>query len=237
LGGLALDGEFPEDFAATLEAALQSRWSPALVIPISRHAASMRASSAPLIAVQGTGPSARDLAEMGIRAGLQPSRWIVALDDDLCANLFQKNADALATWRRIASYLKFAEDHAEWRPFAPFGNLGIIVDAAAKDPETIDDYLNLAMRRHVPYGLIRRSDLSAASIESYPASLRTHFGRFEWAVHRADEGNAGCGRIKKRVNCYVIVLWIVLSATLSTRPAQSVAVIATIRWNWWKAPL
>jgi len=207
LDGLVLDGEFPADFSASL-----AQRYPGIVIPIARDAASVRASSAPLLAIQGVRPSARDLADMGIRAGasaepwidsniwlvrsfrfgadwrpiwvnqdpnpvsegdyircvadaaLAGGRWIVALDDDLRVKMFHRNADALGTWRRIGSYLKFAEDHADWRQFAPFGNLGIIVDNA-----DLDEYLNLIARRQVPYRLIRRNELNAASLASFKA--------------------------------------------------------------------
>jgi len=209
LDGLVLDGQFPADFASNL------RNYPGIVIPIAQEAASVRMAGAPLVAVQGVRPSARDLADMGIRAGAsaepwidsniwlvrsfrfspdrrpiwisqEPNpvlegdyircvadaavaggRWIVALDDNLRANLFHKNADALGTWRRIASYLKFAEDHEEWRRFAPFGNLGIIIDNTAD----LDEYLNLVARRQVPYRLIRRDELSGASLASFKAVL------------------------------------------------------------------
>jgi hypothetical protein len=172
-----------------------------------------------LLAVEGVRPNARDLADMGIRAGSsaepwidsnmwlvrsfrlgttwpliwinqQPNsnsqgdyarcvadsavaggRWIVALDDDLRARLFRKDADALATWRRVGTYLKFAEDHAEWRNFAPYGNLGIILDTAGQNPEYSNEYLNLVARRQVPYRVIERSRLSPESLASFQAIL------------------------------------------------------------------
>ena len=106
------------------------------------------------------GDYVRCVADAAVAGG----RWIVALDDDLRVNLFHRNADALGTWRRIGAYLKFAEDHAEWRQFAPFGNLGIVIENA-----DLDEYLNLIARRQVPYRLIRRNELSAASLTSFKA--------------------------------------------------------------------
>lgn len=204
LDGLVLDGEFPSGFAEKL--------GTALVIPIARAADSLRTSKAALLAIEGVRPSARNLSDMGIRAGAsaepwiesniwlvrsfrlgthwrpiwinqQPNpssqgdyvrcvadaavaggRWMVAIDDDLRARLFRKDAGALATWRSIATYLKFSEDHAEWRGFAPYGNLAVILD-------TPDEYLNLLTRRQVPYRLILRSELSAASLSSFQAVL------------------------------------------------------------------
>lgn len=211
LDGLVLDGEFPAGFAGKLGAVL--------VIPIERRASSPRTSKAPLLAMEGVRPSARNLSDMGIRAeasaepwiesniwlvgsfrlgtewrpiwinqqpnpsshgdyvrcvadpALAGGRWMVAVDDDLRARLFRKDADALATWRSIAAYLKFSEDHAEWRRFAPYGNLGVILDIAGKNPDISDEYLNLLTRRHVPYRLILRSELSAASLSTFQAVL------------------------------------------------------------------
>jgi hypothetical protein len=211
LDGLVLDGEFRAGFAEKL--------GTGVVIPIARAAASLRTSNAPLPAIEGVRPSARNLSDMGIRAGAsaepwiesniwlvrsirreadwrpiwvnqQPNpssqgdyvrcvadaavaggRWMVAIDDDLRARLFRKDTEALATWRSIAAYLKFSEDHAEWRSFAPYGNLGVIPDTGGKNPDISDEYLNLLTRRHVPYRLILRSELSAASLSSFQAVL------------------------------------------------------------------
>jgi hypothetical protein len=79
----------------------------------------------------------------------------------------------VATWHSIGACLKFAEDHAEWRSFVPFGNLAIVLDTAAKDPEMADEYLKLVARRQVPYRLIVRSELSAASLAGFRAVLAT----------------------------------------------------------------
>jgi len=211
LDGLVMDGEFPAGFAGKL--------GTTLVIPIERAAATLRTSKAPLLAIEGVRPGARNLSDMGIRAGAsaepwiesniwlagsfhlgteqrpiwinqQPNpssqgdyvrcvadaavaggRWMVAIDDDLRAGLFRRDADALATWRSLAAYLKFSEDHAEWRNFAPYGNLGVVLDMAGKNPDITDEYLNLLTRRHVPYRLILRSELSAASLSSFQAVL------------------------------------------------------------------
>lgn len=212
LDGLVLDGEFPPGFAAKLATV-------PLVIPITRNAASLRTSKAPLLAVQGVRPEARNLSDQGIRAGAsaepwidsniwlvrsfrlgtewrpvwidqQPNpsaqgdyvrcvadaavaggRWMVAIDDDLRAALFRRDVRALAIWRSIAGYLKFSEDHAEWRRFTPYGNLGIILDIAGKNRDMSDEYLNLVARRQVPYRLILRSELTAAAVAGFPAVL------------------------------------------------------------------
>jgi hypothetical protein len=221
LAGLVLDGIFPDGagFARKLEAAFRSRNSAAAVIPIARDPAAVRTAKVPLLAVEGVKPDARDLADMGIRAGpsaqpwidsniwlvrslrLDPGwrpiwvnqapnsssqgdyarcvadaavaggRWIVALGDDLRVRLLRKDADALATWRSVGVYLKFAEDHAEWRTLEPYGNVAFILDTAGENTDYTNEYLNLVARRQVPYRLIERSRLSPTSLGGFQAAL------------------------------------------------------------------
>ncbi len=113
------------------------------------------------------GSYARCVADSAVAGG----RWMVTLGDDLRAGLFRKEADALATWRSVGHYLQFAEDHAEWRSFAPYGNVGIILDTAGQNPEHSNEYLNLVARRQVPYRVIERSQLSPKSLASFQALL------------------------------------------------------------------
>ncbi len=221
LDGLVIETGFPNaaDFAGKVEGALRASGSSALVLAISSDAGAGRTDKVPLRLLEGVRPSARNLADMGIRAtasaepwidsniwlvrsyrsdnerrpvwiSQQPNpaapgdyvrcvadaavgggRWIVALDDELRAKLFRKETDALTTWREIGVYLRFAEDHAQWRSFAPYGNLALIVDSASETPEISNEYLNLVARRQVPYRLVLRSQLSAAALESFQAVL------------------------------------------------------------------
>jgi len=224
LDGLVLEGEFPSGFAGVVTRAMLAASRSAIVIPIAKSPAKLRAAPAPVIAVEGVPPSARNLADMGIRAApssepwiqsniwlvrslrlsgawrpvwisYQPGpgtaadyarsvadaavaggRWIVTLDDDLRVKLRSADAGALATWKRIGACLRFAEEHAEWRRFAPYGRLGIVVDAAA-DPGMTDEYLTLIARRQVPYRLIARSQLDEASLLGFHALLATELAR------------------------------------------------------------
>lgn len=72
LDGLALDGDFPADFAAQATRALAGR----PVIPILQAAPAARTSSAPLLGVEGVSPRARNLADMGIRSAPSSEPWI-----------------------------------------------------------------------------------------------------------------------------------------------------------------
>jgi len=125
------------------------------------------------IGYQPDSGTASDYARSVADAAVAGGRWIVALDDRMRAKLRRRDAAALATWSGIGECLKFAEDHAEWRSFVPFGNLGIILDPASKDPDMADEYLKLVARRQVPYRLIARTGFNAASLAGLRAVLAT----------------------------------------------------------------
>jgi len=221
LDGLVLDGDFSPGFAQEVMRALIPANRSAVVIPVAKDATSIRTGEGPVLAVEGVSPSARNLAEMGIRAApssepwiqsniwlvrsfriapawrsiwisYQPDsgtavdyaravadaavaggRWIAALDDSLRAKLRQNDAAAVSAWQRLGAYLRFAEQHAEWRAFVPYGNLGLILDTASEDPDMADEYLKLVARRQVPYRVILRSDLAKSSLAGLRAVLAT----------------------------------------------------------------
>jgi hypothetical protein len=217
LDGLVLEGEFAPEFPAALHKAAGSM----LVIEIAKDVAPWRWKAAPIIAVAGVAPRARNLSEMGIRgapssepwiesniwlvrsfgldsrsrgvwvssqlehasavdsgravadAAAAGGHWIVSLDDALRAKLRARDALALQAWRRLSSYIKFAESHAAWRDLAPYGNVGIVLDPASTQQGLADEYLNLAARRQVPYRLMARSELKAAAVEKFRALVVT----------------------------------------------------------------
>jgi len=217
LDGLVLDGEFIAEFPAALRRAASSM----LVVEIAKAAVPWRWKPAPIVAVAGVAPSARNLSEMGIRgspssepwiesniwlvrsfglasppprvwissqlenasavdyaravadAAAGGGRWIVSLDDALRAKLRTRDASALEAWRRLTSYLKFAETHAAWRALAPYGNVGIVLDPASTKQDLADEYLTLVTRRQVPYHLVARPGLNAAAVAKFRALLAT----------------------------------------------------------------
>ncbi len=217
LDGLVLEGEFAPEFPATLRKAADSM----LVVEITKNAAPWRWKPAPIVAVAGVGPNARNLSEMGIRgapssepwiqsniwlvrsfglaspsrplwissqlenasavdyaravadAATAGGRWIVSLDDALRAKLRARDAAALEVWRHLSSYLKFAESHPAWRALAPYGNVGIVLDSASTKQDPADEFLNLATRRQVPFRLVARSGLSAATVAKFRALVAT----------------------------------------------------------------
>ncbi len=214
LEGLVADGHFPAGYIEKLEKALSAAKSSSVLIPIWRNSARARISRGSVVALAGASPSARNLADMGIRgapssepwieaniwrvrslrldqgqkaiwisyqpdsgsaqeyaryvadAAVAGGRWIVALDDGLRARWSKNEAGALTTWQQIVTFLKFGEEHPEWRRSPSFGNLGIILDVANPDADIADEYMNLVARRQVAYRVILRSQLSAAGLAS-----------------------------------------------------------------------
>ena len=211
LDGLVLEGDFTPGFPAAIRKVAGSM----VVIEIAKDPGAWRWKSAPIVAVAGATPSARNLSEMGIRgtpssepwiesniwlvrsfgldspwrpvwvsseiekasdvdyaqavadAAAAGGRWIVSLDDALRAKLRAQDASALEVWRGISSYLKFAEAHAARA--APYGNVGIVLDSANPEQDQVDEYMNLATRRQVPYRLLGRSRLNADAISKLRA--------------------------------------------------------------------
>lgn len=62
-------------------------------------------------------------------AALSGARWIVALDEDFEKRLLAREESALKTWRRMGAYLRYFEEHREWRSWPPHGGLSMVQDA------------------------------------------------------------------------------------------------------------
>ena len=125
------------------------------------------------ISSQLESPSAVDYARAVADAAAAGGRWIVSLDDVLRAKLRAQDTSAIETWQRVSTYMKFTEGCAAWRAVAPYGNVGILLDPASTKPELIDEYLKLATRRQVPYHLVERSGLNAATVAKFRAIVAT----------------------------------------------------------------
>jgi hypothetical protein len=126
------------------------------------------------------GTYARSIADAAAASG----RWIVTLDDDLRAGLLRREAGAMAAWRGIGADLAFFEGRPEWRSFAPFGNVGIVLDSQAPALANSEEYLNLVARRRIPYRVIDRAQLGPSSLTGLRAVLA-----FDLAPATAPERN------------------------------------------------
>jgi len=118
---------------------------------------------------------ATDYARAVADAAAAGGRWLISLDDALRARLLARDASAVEVWRRLASYVKFADTHAAWRDLSPFGNVGIVLDPASTHPDLADEYLKLAVRRQVPYQLLSRSELNATALAKFRAIVAIEF--------------------------------------------------------------
>jgi hypothetical protein len=117
--------------------------------------------------VDSPGAYVKSIADAAAAGG----RWIVALDDGLRPRLLRRDSDALAIWRSVGASLRFFEDHAEWRTYAPFGNVGIVLDAVGPKLAVSEEYLNLVARSQIPYRVIDRSQVGAPSLAGLRAVL------------------------------------------------------------------
>jgi len=146
---------------------------------------SLDAPSRPVwISSQLENASAADYARAVADAAAAGGHWIVSMDDTLRAKLRARDASALEAWRRLSSYLKFAESHAAWHAVAPYGNVGIVLDPASTNQGLADEYLNLATRRQVPYRLVARSGLNAAAVAKFRALVATELDPPSAAEHK-----------------------------------------------------
>lgn len=127
------------------------------------------------ISSQLESPSAIDYGRAVADAAAAGGRWIISLDDALRAKLRAHDDSVLGIWRQLSTYLKFVESHAEWRSLPPYGNVAIVVDPATTHPDITDEYLKLAVRRQVPYRIMARSELNAATLSNYRAVVAIEF--------------------------------------------------------------
>src|SRR5438045_9319673 len=66
------------------------------------------------ISSQIESPSAVDYARAVADAAAAGGRWIVSLDDVLRAKMRAQDTSAMATWQRVAHFMKFTECRAMW---------------------------------------------------------------------------------------------------------------------------
>jgi len=118
-------------------------------------------------------PSDEDYLRAIADAAVAGGRWVISPDPALIAGLWRKRPEALALWRRVASFLRFFEEHADWRAFEPAGPLGIVYDRAGPNAEVSAEILNLVARRRIPYRVIPRRFFDSDSVRNLSAILAT----------------------------------------------------------------
>jgi hypothetical protein len=99
------------------------------------------------------------------------ARWIVTLDGPFRAELEKPGAAGLREWKRVVSALNFFERHSEWRSWGPVAALAVVSDFEGDNKLMAEEFLILAPRRHLAYGVIRKGDAAKASLSGFKAIL------------------------------------------------------------------
>jgi hypothetical protein len=97
-------------------------------------------------------------------AAMSGARWVVALDADLAGRLGKRDADSMASWRRISTVLRYFEKHPEWRSMHEFGKLALVQDPA-KGGLVSGGILDMIAVKHTPVVPVPRQRLAAGSLE------------------------------------------------------------------------
>jgi hypothetical protein len=72
-------------------------------------------------------PADRYLQAVGDSA-IAGARWIVSLDKDLERRLLAREPAAVRVWQGISAYLRYFEEHKEWRGYNPYSRLALVED-------------------------------------------------------------------------------------------------------------
>ena len=97
-------------------------------------------------------------------AAMSGARWVLALDSDFSSRLARRDADALASWRRISGLLRFYESHPEWRAMREFGKLAVIQDPA-KGGLVSGGILDMIAVKHTPVIPVPRQRLAPGALD------------------------------------------------------------------------
>ena len=97
-------------------------------------------------------------------AAMSGGRWVVTLDADFIARLGRRDADALASWRRMSTLLRYFESHPEWRAMREYGKLAVIQDPA-KGGLVSGGILDMIAVKHTPVVPVPRQKLAPGSLE------------------------------------------------------------------------
>lgn len=98
-------------------------------------------------------------------------RWLISLDDDLCAGLAGGAATSLESWKQIAGAVRFFREHAEWKSYRSLGLMGVISDFSGPNFDLSGEILNLMARRDLLFRVIWKSQAAADPLTGLKAVL------------------------------------------------------------------
>jgi hypothetical protein len=108
-------------------------------------------------------PTDRYLEAVG-DAAIAGAHWIVSLDSDLERRLLAREPGALRTWQRIAAYLKYFEEHKEWRGYQPYSKLAVVEDTDNGGLLSAG-FLDMISFQHTPVRVIPRRRLTQERLD------------------------------------------------------------------------
>jgi len=130
------------------------------------------AGSRPVWITQSSRPAApADYVKSVVDAVAAGGRWVITLDDSFRSKLLRRDAETVAAWRSMGTYLAFFEEHADWRSFVAYGTVGVILDPTGPNLAHAEECLNLVARRQIPYRVIERSQVGAPALAGLRAVL------------------------------------------------------------------
>jgi hypothetical protein len=96
-------------------------------------------------------------------------KWIVALDAPLAKGIVQRDAESLATWKRLTSAAAFFAAHKTWPEYLPVGVAGVVSDFSGDNEFFSRELLNLMGRAGLHYRILLKDRISAGSFEQLRA--------------------------------------------------------------------
>jgi hypothetical protein len=136
-------------------------------------------------------PAERYLQAVG-DAAIAGARWIVALDSDLERRLHAREPAALRAWQRMGAYLRYFEDHQEWRAYHSYSRLALIEDQdnGAMLSAGLADMIAF---QHSPVRVIPRRRLSAEALTGVRVVLNVDAAPVDATERRALDEFARAG--------------------------------------------
>lgn len=96
-------------------------------------------------------------------AGVLGARWVLTMDRDFSRRLLERDAAALADWKRIATHLRYFEEHKEWRSLISSKGMTVIQDADS-GALVSGGLLDMIAVKHTPIRVVPRRRLSPDAV-------------------------------------------------------------------------
>lgn len=97
-------------------------------------------------------------------AAILGARWVVALDADFSSRLLARDPSAVRDWNRICAYLKFYEDHKQFRALPPYAKMAVVQDASS-GALLSGSVLDMIAVKHTPVRPVPGSRLTVQSLD------------------------------------------------------------------------